>query len=427
MKRKILALALALVMCLTLFPLTASAAVTFSFNKAEYDVAETITVKVTGLTEQQKADRLCLYLYKVGAPNSDYIYSQEIFPIDDGTYNFNWTSESGMHEIRLMDLHRNVVYATSQPIPVGVILGGGDVKLNKTAYTAGEEIIITVTGITEQMEAARAAVYIYKEDAKHGDYGSWAAVPAGTSVQKLTAPHIDGAYFIRLYSNGRLHNDDTFVMSMYFTVSGAVNASSWAKADLAKAGELGLIPAVLKDADFTKPITRAEFAAVAVKVFENLTGEATTPSSPGTFTDTREIEVLKAHNTGLMVGITDTTFGPQIPLNRETAATALTRVLKRAYIPDWSFATDGNFKLNYTKPAAFADDAQISGWAKDSVYFMAANDIIKGMGENKFAPRAITTAEQAANYAVATREQAIIIGLRLVENLKGKPLNFTQN
>jgi len=204
-----------------------------------------------------------------------------------------------------------------------------------------------------------------------------------------------------------------------------LNASGWAKPELEKAQSYGLIPDSLKAADLTKPITRAEFAAVVVKVFENLSGTTTTPSLASTFTDTQDNYVLRAHNTGLMVGVSDNKFDPNTVLNRESAATALTRVLKRAYIPGWTYPTDGNYTLNYTRPATFEDDAQISSWAKDSVYFMAANNVIQGVGGNKFAPRATTTAEQAAGYAIATREQAIIIGVRLVENLKDKPLNYT--
>jgi hypothetical protein len=126
------------------------------------------------------------------------------------------------------------------------------------------------------------------------------------------------------------------------------------------------------------------------------------------------------------VGVSATEFQPNTLLNREQAATALTRVLKRAYIPGWTFATDAQFKLNFTRLATFADDAQISDWAKESVYFMAANSIILGVGGNKFAPKATTTAEQAEGYASATREQAIIIGMRLVDNLKGKEVPYTQ-
>jgi len=240
----------------------------------------------------------------------------------------------------------------------------------------------------------------------------------------------DGKSFTyeQFYANGTKINIDVKDgnrLSRVTYIIGELNASGWAKPELEKANGYGLIPDNLKTADLTKPITRAEFAAVAVKVYENLSGTTTTPSPASTFTDTQDNYVLRAHNTGLMVGVSDNKFDPNTVLNRESAATALTRVLKRAYIPGWTFPTDGNYTLNYSRPATFEDDAQISGWAKDSVYFMAANNVIQGVGGNKFAPRATTTAEQAAGYATATREQAIIIGVRLVENLKDKPLNYT--
>lgn len=206
----------------------------------------------------------------------------------------------------------------------------------------------------------------------------------------------------------------------------ALQASDWAQPELEKANAIGLIPDVLKDADLTKSITRAEFAAVAVKVYENLTGKKATPVSPNPFKDTSDAEVLKAYSINVVNGTSATTFAPNDIINREQAATMLTRVLKTAYIPGWTLPTDGNYTLNFKQPEKFADDANISDYAKQSVYFMAANEIIKGTGNNMFSPRAVTTAEQAAGYASATREQAIIIGMRLVDNLKGKPVDYTQ-
>lgn len=49
---------------------------------------------------------------------------------------------------------------------------------------------------------------------------------------------------------------------------------------------------------------------------------------------------------------------------------------------------------------------------------MVANDIIRGVGGNKFAPKNTTSAEEAAYYANATREQALIMATRMAENLK---------
>lgn len=81
-------------------------------------------------------------------------------------------------------------------------------------------------------------------------------------------------------------------------------------------------------------------------------------------------------------------------------------------------AADSDFTLDYTKDRTFSDDNIISDWAKDSVYFMAANDIISGVGDNMFAPQNITTEQQATGYANATREQALVMAVRIIENLK---------
>ena len=99
------------------------------------------------------------------------------------------------------------------------------------------------------------------------------------------------------------------------------------------------------------------------------------------------------------------------------------RASAKGYVEDYDFGEsccqpEPYGKLNYTKPATFADDNQISSWAKDSVYFMAANNIINGVGGNKFAPKNTTPAEEAAQFANATREQALLIAARMVENLK---------
>jgi len=195
-------------------------------------------------------------------------------------------------------------------------------------------------------------------------------------------------------------------------------ASAWATAELKKASDLGLIPDILMGADMTKPITRAEFAAVSVKVYENFTNTKAQPVAKNPFTDCNDPEVLKALNIGVTDGTSPTTFSPNMLLNREQAATMLTRVYKKVTIESWTLATDSQFRLEYDKPAPFADDALISSWAKDSVYFMAANGIINGVGGNKFAPKNTTPAEEAMKYANATREQALIIAARMVENLK---------
>jgi len=406
MKRKILALSLALVMCLTIMAIPATA--------ADEDVVYTDTRG-----------------NKITIPGGAKSCATKVINFTPGN---PWTSdERAMNPEKVLGVPDYDSAADTNYLCLGAF---GSITLEFSINIIdGPGIDIYVFEVGGNVEATKVEVsndlvnWIYVGDADGSLSGVDlnGKVPAGASYKYVRITDRDGA------SGDWPGADIDAVAGLNAKVP--PQGSSWASAELEKADALGLIPDSLKSADLTKPITRAEFAAIAVKVYESLTGEKTTPSAGGTFTDTKDTEVLKAHNTGLMMGISSapgvpaTKFEPNTILNRETAATALTRVLKRAYIPGWSFETDGNFKLNYTKPAAFADDAHISGWAKDSVYFMAANGIIKGKdaGKNLFAPKEVATAGQAVGFANATREEAIIIGLRLVENLKDKPLNFTQN
>ena len=142
------------------------------------------------------------------------------------------------------------------------------------------------------------------------------------------------------------------------------------------------------------------------------------PAVVNPFTDCNDIEMLKAYNVGITNGMSKTEFNPDGLLNREQAATMLTRVFKRSTIPGWSMKNDDEYTLNYTAGAKFADDSLISDWAKESVYFMNANKIILGFENNCFAPKNLTEDDEARGYANATIEQALIIAVRMVNNLK---------
>lgn len=198
-----------------------------------------------------------------------------------------------------------------------------------------------------------------------------------------------------------------------------LNASAWAMPELERADTLGLIPDCLQGQDLTKAVTRGEFAAICVKLYENLAGTAALPAVTNPFTDTRDREILKAYNLGVTNGKYDsgTRFAPDEGLNRQEAATMLTRVFKRATMPGWTLAEDASFPLAYIKPAAFKDDAQIGTFARDSVYFMAANGIVGGFADGTFRPKNTTSAQEASGYASATRQQALVIAVRMAEKL----------
>jgi len=180
------------------------------------------------------------------------------------------------------------------------------------------------------------------------------------------------------------------------------NASNWAKTELDKAAEFGLIPDSLKGADMVKNITREEFAEVALKLYEKTTKTAAVPISPNPFSDTTNPEILKAFKLGITNGTSAVKFSPRENISREQVATMLSRTI-RLMVKDGDFSTAG--------APVFTDQRDISTWAVEHVLFMSKTGIIKGT-DGKFMPRAITTAQIAAGYANTTREQAIAMSIR---------------
>lgn len=198
-------------------------------------------------------------------------------------------------------------------------------------------------------------------------------------------------------------------LSCALSASAYTGASDWAAAELKKAEEYSLIPPSLESADVSKPITRSEFASLSVKLYEALGKTELKAAEVNPFSDTADAEVLKAYAAGITTGTSDTTFEPDALLSREQAATMLART--------YSKSMDKEAKPSGTAEK-FADDGFISDWAKDSVYFMAENGIINGIGEGKFAPQNVTKEQEDALYANSTREQAVAISVRMYEKFK---------
>ena len=185
-------------------------------------------------------------------------------------------------------------------------------------------------------------------------------------------------------------------------------ASDWAKPELQKAYDLGLIPAILKGADMSKPITREEFAELAVVLYEKVTGKKSTPVSPNPFTDTTNPQILKAYNLGITAGTSQTTFSPKVLINREQCATMLFKAIKAIH-------PQGDYSVAGVKD--FPDQKHISSWAVEATKYMSKMGIITGDAQGNFMPKATTPAQEAAGYGMAAREQAIALSLRTHEKM----------
>ncbi len=182
--------------------------------------------------------------------------------------------------------------------------------------------------------------------------------------------------------------------------------SEWAKESVESAKSMGIIDNE-KVYNYQKPITREEFCELVYSYLTNVLGnvldEEIKLDEYKRVVDTESYAVQCLVGMGIIEGKSvveicalpladgtgipnfyDITFAPSDYLTREEAATILLRLINKTIdVP----ATEMYFE--------FEDGNEISDWANNAVQVMCNLDVMKGVGENKFAPKDTYTTEQA--------------------------------
>lgn len=171
-------------------------------------------------------------------------------------------------------------------------------------------------------------------------------------------------------------------------------ASGWAVEELDKAAGYGLITDRIKE-DMQAPVTREEFAELAVKLYEALTGE--TPAySENPFVDTDNPEILKAAAQGIVNGVGQGKFAPNQLVTRQEICCMVHRAVT-ACRPNADFSTTG--------VGLFTDEEEISSWAINSVRYMYKNKLMTGIAPNTVGPKVNTPREQAVIFVKRAYEK----------------------
>jgi len=155
--------------------------------------------------------------------------------------------------------------------------------------------------------------------------------------------------------------------------------SSWAVEQIDTARDAGL--ASWWGLHYPQPVTRAEFTALAVRLYETITDSEIVGRV--TFIDTSYVHVRKAAYIGVVTGVGDNRFDPHAQLTREQAAVMLARLADAIGQPLPQVA------------ATFADNTDISSWAVDAVGQVQAAGIMQGADGNRFNPQGLFTREQS--------------------------------
>jgi len=161
--------------------------------------------------------------------------------------------------------------------------------------------------------------------------------------------------------------------------------SSWAKAEIDKAKETGLLPEELQG-EYRSNITREEFSEIAVNLYEALSGKEGILQGENPFTDTQNIKVRIANDLGIVKGIGAGKFAPYDAVTRQEISVMLYRTLQAA-------------KPGYDYPdiqgCIFADYDMISSWAREAVWYLYGIEVTNGVGDNLFNPKGNTSREEA--------------------------------
>lgn len=197
-----------------------------------------------------------------------------------------------------------------------------------------------------------------------------------------------------------------------------VTYSNWAAEDIINAVSMGYLdddpdafgyqPATtnLLGNDYTRAITRGQFAALAVRYYETLmsdiTGEDyTIPVATGddVFADsTGDTNMAKAFNLGILGGYNSADsrsgvyVGPNDLITREQAATMLTRLME-CLIDDFDSVGRTGWTVWYADSLPFTDT--ISDWALDGVRAVYGVGAMTGTTGTTFSPKSNYTIEQS--------------------------------
>ena len=97
--------------------------------------------------------------------------------------------------------------------------------------------------------------------------------------------------------------------------------------------------------------------------------------------------ITTAESIGLINGVTETNFGADANITRQDMAVIICRALTERGVIDAESGAKGE---------EFADDSEVSDYAKDAVYLLRGANILNGRGDNRFDPTEFVTRAEAA-------------------------------
>lgn len=210
--------------------------------------------------------------------------------------------------------------------------------------------------------------------------------------KKYTAPvKVSKRLNVRVSSSGKADRIICYTFTKYGAILTDVPADAWYYDAVGEAMERGIMKGV-GNMEFAPAgtVTRAMF----VTALHRLSPDYKTKYPTATFQDVPagtwySKAVAWAQSKGIVKGMTDTEYQPDSEITREQMCAILNRYLK-VY----------GYQLSTVQRPAFTDAADIAAWAKKDVTALYHMNLINGMGDDTFCPKAHATRAQCAKLLV---------------------------
>lgn len=170
--------------------------------------------------------------------------------------------------------------------------------------------------------------------------------------------------------------------------AGAVNYSDWFNGEYIEMSEaLQIVPDSFKNMDLTQLISRQEVCDFLVPMLEKLTGNHIEPGKVDYFTDTKNENIMKAHELGIINGYTDGTFLPGKGVSRQEVFQVLVNFCNAAgYTP--KVPTNINIY-------SYSDGNSVASWAKDAALICIQHGYVQGDSNRALKPQSSITRQEA--------------------------------
>jgi hypothetical protein len=170
--------------------------------------------------------------------------------------------------------------------------------------------------------------------------------------------------------------------------------TSFAPEYLDKAFVMGLITDRLKGKNMSEKITREEFAELAVRYYEIITGKKAEVHPTKTFPDTDNPEILKAFNLDITAGAGEggKIYQPKSLILRQQMATMIQKTLIACY--------GSAVNLDVSSQPDFKDQTEFADYAKKPAKFLAKYKITASDSKVNFGPNDNCSREQAIIFLI---------------------------